>query len=288
MSRAILSRLVVALLVLMAMIIGGILSQIAWPRSDANPMQVTQTPGFTLIPTNTLRPRPTTPPTSQPTLTPTRTLLPPPTFEPPTPTFAPTDTPLPTLSPTAITAEMIPGLYGLETPTPSSTPGCTPRKDWTLTYTVQANDALDLIAERYHTDRWELAAGNCLRDPNVITVGQVLRVPGQSHPQEQIECVPWQVLTPMDYAYGIDGNGTLTFTWIGPRAPRNLIRVYNTNGETVWEDVVDLRQNYSLNLPVDLPGAGTYTWKVFPLDLSFRQINCLEGGPWTFHKTAAG
>jgi hypothetical protein len=62
--------------------------------------------------------------------------------------------------------------------------------------------------------------------------------------------------------------------------------VYDASGNEVWEDVVDLRQNYTLNVADALPAAaGIYTWKVFPLDLNFQQINCLEGGPWTFQKT---
>ena len=281
MVRSILSRLVFALLIFMALVMCAVLVQ--WSdlaRVDQIP---TATAAYTLIPTNTPRATPTAVP---PTLTPSKTLLPPPTFEPATPTSTPTEPATVTPTPLPPVAQDIPGLHGLETATPSSTPGCIPREDWTLTYTVQANDALDRIAQRYGTDRWTLAEANCLRDPNLIVAGQTLRVPGDAHPQAQIECVPWQALTPMDYAYGIDGNGPITFNWIGPRAPRNLIRIMDAQGEVVHEGVVDLRQNYTLNA-VDLPGEGTYTWKVFPLDLGFRQINCLEGGPWTFHKTAA-
>lgn len=281
MVRSITSRLGFALLIVMAMAMGAMLGR----RSDlgGDTPTSTATAAYTLIPTNTPRPSPTTVP---PTLTPSKTLLLPPTFEPATLTPSPTEPATVTPTPPPPVAQDIPGLHGLETATPSSTPGCTPREDWSLIYTVQANDALDAIAQRYDTDRWTLAEANCLRDPNLIVVGQTLRVPGDAHPQAQIECVPWQALTPMDYAYGIDGSGSITFDWIGPRASRNLIRIMNANGDVVFEDVVDLRQNYTLN-PADLAGEGTYTWKIFPLDLSFRQINCLEGGPWTFHKTAA-
>ena len=156
-----------------------------------------------------------------------------------------------------------------------------------MTYEVKAGDALDTIAERYNTNRWELADGNCLRNPNEIYIGQKLLVPGEAHPLPTIECVTWEVLTPMNYAYGIDGQGQLTFNWVGPRAPRNLIRVYDDDGEKIWEDVVDLRQNLTIFLPDTLPDPGEYTWQVFPLDLNFRQIDCLESPRWTFHKTGA-
>ena len=80
----------------------------------------------------------------------------------------------------------IPGLRGAETPTPSTTPGCQPRKAWKLRYTVQRDDALVRIADRYNTSTQELVAANCLNDPNVIVIGQELRVPGDVQPVEQI------------------------------------------------------------------------------------------------------
>src|SRR5690349_4524860 len=69
------------------------------------------------------------PSTPLPTLTPSRTLLPPPTFEPPTLTPFPSNTPVPTLTATFDVGFSIEGLNGLETPTPTGTPGCEPRKD---------------------------------------------------------------------------------------------------------------------------------------------------------------
>jgi LysM repeat protein len=176
------------------------------------------------------------------------------------------------------------GVHGLETATPTSTPGCKPRADWKLTYEVQPNDALERIATAYSTTSDALAEGNCLRDKNMIVVGQKLRVPGETHPQTpQYVCVPWEVLTPINGAYNVDGEGQLTFNWRGPRAERNLIRVIEPDGE-IWERVVDLRQNETINLADELPEEGVYTWFVFPLDMNFVQIPCKEGGPWTFHK----
>lgn len=286
MFRWIGSRIGFVLLIAGAMALGALLSQMTAPLGDG--ITATPSPGHTLILTNTPRSLVTQVallPSSTPAPSPTDTLRPPPTFEPPTPTLAPSNTP--TAAPTATPPELeiVPGLHGLETPTPSSTPGCTPRADWTLIYEIQANDALDTIAAHYGTNRWEMADANCLGNPNEIYIGQKLLVPGDAHPQPSIECVAWEALTPMDYAYGIDGTGQLTFNWVGPRAPRNLVRVYDHEGELVWADVVDLRQNLTISLPDALPNAGEYWWQVFPLGLDFRQIDCLESPRWTFHKT---
>jgi LysM repeat protein len=219
------------------------------------------------------------------TLTPSQTLRPPPTFEPPTRTPAPTLTPTITLTATLNLSIAIPGLHGLETPTPSTTPGCVRRKDWKLRYTVQRDDALVRIAERYNTTVQALVAANCLTDPNVIVIGQELRVPGETQPQQPaVECIPWEVLTPVDGSMAIEGEGQLTFNWRGPRAPRNLIRIIKPDGG-IYERVVELRQNETIDL-ADLPLGGTYAWLVFPLDENFVQVSCKEGGPWHFTKAA--
>ena len=163
----------------------------------------------------------TTLPTATLTLSPTitQTLLPPPTFEPPTETPFPSATPTVTATATFLISVDIPGLRGAETATPSSTPGCEPRDDWGLIYEVQANDALARIADKYGVYTNDLAAANCLSDPDVITVGQRLRVPGDAHPAEVIYDCSWELLTPIDNSFAVGGEGTLTFNWRGPRAP---------------------------------------------------------------------
>ncbi len=218
-----------------------------------------------------------------PTAMPTHTLLPPPTFEPPTATPLPSATPSDTPTPNVTVDVSIPGLHGAETPTPSTTPGCKPRTDWKLTYQVQPNDALDRIAARYGTDRWTLAEANCIRDPNLIVVGQQLRVPGDAQPQEAIECVPWQLFTPVDGTVAVPGVGQITFNWYGPRSPRNLIRVIRPDGSK-FERTIELRQNETVDIASNFHAGGTYTWYVYPLDPYFRQIACKEGGPWHFTK----
>jgi hypothetical protein len=80
------------------------------------------------------------------TLTPSRTLKPPPTFRLPTVTAQASFTPAATPSATLNLSVDIPGLRGADTPTPSTTPGCKPRDDWKLTYTIKQDDALVKIA----------------------------------------------------------------------------------------------------------------------------------------------
>jgi LysM repeat protein len=276
--------MLVAIFVISSMAVGALFSYRDAPRGGDTSLAIEQDP-------------PTAPPTISgssnlnaivPTVTPlpspTNTLLPPPTFEPPTAT--PTASPVPSLTPTPTTNIniSIPGLRGAETPTPTSTPGCEPRADWKLTYTVQFDDTLSAIADRYGTWVDELADGNCITDKNLIVVGQVLRVPGESQPVEpEVECVPWEPMTPFNGSVTVPTDGTITFNWRGPLAPINLIRITRPDG-TIYERVIELRQNETINLNDYLSLEGTYTWYVYPLGRDFRQVSCLEGGPWTFYK----
>jgi LysM repeat protein len=217
------------------------------------------------------------------TLTPSRTLKPPPTFEPPTITVEPSLTP--TITPTATIdlSVSIPGLNGAETATPASTAGCEARKDWKLTYTIQRDDALSRIADLYNTSVDELVKGNCLKDKNVIVIGQVLKVPGKAQPViPEVQCIPFELQTPRNGTLAVEGGGSLSIVWHGPRSPYNLIRIMKPDGGK-FEVVVELRQNETINLTDDLPAAGTYTWYIIPLNSNFVQT-CPEGGPWIFTK----
>jgi LysM repeat protein len=232
-----------------------------------------------------LTPSETIPPTTPlPTLTPSSTLRPPPTLEPPSSTPPPSLTPTITATSTIDSSISVEGLHGLETATPTSTAGCKPREDWKLTYTIQLNDALVNIAQKYGTSVDELVAGNCIADPNVIVMGQNLRVPGESQPVKSISCTAWEALTPANGTINVPADGTVTFNWRGPEADRYLLRIVRPDG-TTYEEVFDLRQNQVLALE-NLLMYGTYTWYVYPLDMNFRQIACKEGGPWTFTKPA--
>ena len=54
---------------------------------------------------------------------------------------------------------------------------CTPRYDWSYTYVVHRGDTLSNIAQRANVSLQTLAQGNCIANPNLIYVGQMLRVP---------------------------------------------------------------------------------------------------------------
>jgi nucleoid-associated protein YgaU len=61
---------------------------------------------------------------------------------------------------------------------------CVPDTSWTNTYTVQSGDALSLIAEMFDTTAGAIAAANCIENPDIVSVGQVLRVPQPIEPTE--------------------------------------------------------------------------------------------------------
>ncbi len=60
------------------------------------------------------------------------------------------------------------------TPTPEP---CTPRDDWTATYTIQPGDSLFGIASLYSVTTAELQTANCLSNANQIFSGTNLLVP---------------------------------------------------------------------------------------------------------------
>jgi LysM repeat protein len=88
----------------------------------------------------------------------------------PTPTRPPvaTPTPLVTPSPTPVpTATPIPA-----TPRPTPVPRPTPR-----TYVVQSGDSLSAIASRFGTTVQAIIDANGLKDPNILSIGQLLIIP---------------------------------------------------------------------------------------------------------------
>jgi len=62
---------------------------------------------------------------------------------------------------------------------PTAALPCTPRADWAATYTIQRGDTLFAVAQRFNLTLQQLQQANCISDPNLIQVGQVLRVPFQ-------------------------------------------------------------------------------------------------------------
>ena len=275
---------VILLVVLLLLLAACNLGQQELPIDAQQPdnQQTTETPE----PTETLPPF-----TPLASLTPSQTLRPPPTFEPPTLTPTATDPATVTPAPTINLEVNIPGLQGLNTATPE--PGqetCEPRDDWGLEYEVQPGDALANIAPRYNTYANDLAAGNCIDDPSLIRVGQRIRVPGEAHPSSpEFVCSPWELLTPFNGTITIEGNGTITFNWRGPDAPRYLVRLWynaDASGSMYDEYLVEFRNDYTLDL-AEIPGGGTYSWRVYPLGRDFLQIPCVESHHSIFTKAAA-
>jgi LysM repeat protein len=57
------------------------------------------------------------------------------------------------------------------------TEACVLNTEWQARYTIVSGDRVSVIAERYNLTTTQLAAANCLTNPDRISVGQVLIVP---------------------------------------------------------------------------------------------------------------
>lgn len=235
--------------------------------------------------TETLLPR-----TPLPTRTATRELLAPPTFELPTATSQASPTPTATATQALVINVTVEGIRGLPTATTTPDAACEKREDWQLEVSVQTNETLTMIANRYNISVWELAEGNCIEDPDVIRSGQIILVPGTSHPvTPEVVCEPFVLLQPIDGLWDVPATGTITFNWQGPRAPLNLIRIYppdfdfaEYDRDKYFEFTFNLRQNQTVELSTLVAG-GRWTWQVYPLDSNFVQV-CPESPLWSFHK----
>lgn len=152
-------------------------------------------------------------------------------------------------------------------------------------YTVQRDDALSTIAARYGTYTRELAEANCITDANLIRIGQVLQVPGQSHPsQPAVDCVLYEGLSPAAYAT-VASLGSVTFNWRGPLATKNLLRIVRPDG-SIYEEIIEYRQNTQVSVTAELSQTGTYLWYIFPLLPDGTSLTgCGLGGPWLFTRS---
>ncbi|HEX2907954.1 MAG TPA: LysM peptidoglycan-binding domain-containing protein [Phototrophicaceae bacterium] len=111
---------------------------------------------------------------------------------PPTQSGLPTLTPRPTQA-----ATQTPRPQPTNTPNSGGGQSCTPRADWTTIYTVVSGDTLADIASRTTSTASDLATGNCLTNPNALSVGQQLRLPRppQSQPPATVPSGPVQAGT---------------------------------------------------------------------------------------------
>ncbi|MEO8607379.1 MAG: LysM peptidoglycan-binding domain-containing protein [Chloroflexota bacterium] len=75
---------------------------------------------------------------------------------------------------------------------------CTPRADWTAPYVIQRGDTLFAVAQRFNLTLAQLQQANCISDPNLIQVGQSLRVPFQLATSAPATTAPVGSPTPTD------------------------------------------------------------------------------------------
>jgi LysM repeat protein len=148
------------------------LPAVAAPLASPTAPAVAIIPTATDTPTLTPSPTPThtATPTTRPSATSTRTPS-------PSPSPSATQSPLYTLqSPTPSTTQS--PISTLQSPTPAGT-GCPPPAGWVL-YTVQPNDSLFRLGQRFGLPYAELQLANCMGTSKAIYVGQQLYVPAQS------------------------------------------------------------------------------------------------------------
>jgi hypothetical protein len=60
----------------------------------------------------------------------------------------------------------------------------------------------------------------------------------------------------------VPGTGQMTFNWHAQRAPQSIASPPDGG---VWERVVELRQNETIDLAAEFP-TPEYTWYIFPLN----------------------
>jgi LysM repeat protein len=92
-------------------------------------------------------------------------------------TLAPTPSPDPRSSDPR-TTPAVASATAVPSPAPTTAPGTPPRTVASATYVVAAGDSLSDIAARFGVSPEALAAANGIEDPDLISVGQVLVIPG--------------------------------------------------------------------------------------------------------------
>ncbi|MCC6612971.1 MAG: LysM peptidoglycan-binding domain-containing protein [Anaerolineae bacterium] len=188
-----------------------------------------------------------------------------PTPPPPTQFTPPTSTPVDIATPTTApvnTPTSIPPTTIVIPPT-----SCVPRTDLP-TYTVALGDTLANIARRANTTTSVLTGINCLANPNVISVGQVLRVPTVILPPTNtptnIQVVGAVAVSPVLRVEGdinvLVPDGVVTLTWNVPGltnvpASTSRMQFYVTPSGTGTTPVL-------IGTDANLTDGGAITWRV--------------------------
>lgn len=157
------------------------------------------------------------------------------------------------------------------TPRPGATstpigPVCVPRTDWTVFYTVQSGDTLNAIAARTGTTAAALAQGNCLANPDVLSVGQNLRVPRQPDPREVMPTVTGLGFSPTTYSngqqIGVPSGERITIVATGVT---NAVRVefYYRTEDTSYLIGTDANLGDGVSILWDAPRDGLGTFNMF-------------------------
>ena len=89
--------------------------------------------------------------------------------------------PTPTVLPVIITPTPLPPIEGGQPPVIEEpvNPDCPATPAGWIPYTVEPGDSMGLLAEQTASTIQELAAGNCLDNPDQLFVGQVIYLPRQ-------------------------------------------------------------------------------------------------------------
>jgi LysM repeat protein len=128
---------------------------------------------------------------------------------------------------------------------------CSPRTDWTTTYSVAAGDTLFSIAQQVGSTVTELARANCLTNASVIVVGQQLRVP---NPPASPEPLPVELtITSPTAGSVLPSPATIRGTVAG--AGTVVVRALDNQGNVLAEERVALEEagpfEVSLTLAVE-------------------------------------
>jgi LysM repeat protein len=143
-----------------------------------------------------------------------------------------TDTPVPTAtaSQTATPTPIPPTDIPADTPTPTVTSGPSPTMTPVL-YTVLAGDSLFTIAEQFRANVCTMMIINNITDPSLLSVGQVLIIPG---PDTQLP-------TPTPLPTGLPRGTTLEYVVQCGDTLDSIAGQFNSTGEDIAEtnDITD-------------------------------------------------